>query len=186
MKIDENSPSMHIIKKLAKLRVSEIAIEKIERLAAKIGIDENQLLHLYVEAKNNVHKERFNRVPYNDRVLFLPQCLRSKNCPAKLNEFGYECAECGNCEVNEIIDYAKKVGYRKVFIVSGGSMVKKILSLERPKACLGIGCDKELILGSFICEKYNTIPQGIPLLRDGCTETEVDLEILLETLQRRS
>lgn len=186
MKLDKNPTSMLLIEKLAKLRVSEIALGKIERLATKIGIDENQLLHLYVEAKNNVHKEKFNRVPYSNRVLFLPQCLRSKNCSAKLSKFGYECAKCGNCEVKKIIDYAKEIGYKKVFIVSGGSMVKKILSLERPKACLGIACDKELILGGFICEKFNIILQGVQLLRDGCTETAVDLEVLFGTLQRRS
>ena len=186
MKIDETSPSMHIIKKLAKLRVSEIAIEKIERLATKLGIDEDQLLHLYLEAKNNVHRERFNRVPYSDRILFLPQCLRSKECIAKLSEFGYKCAKCGKCEIKKIIGFAKKIGYRKVFIVSGGSMAKKILSLERPKACVGIACNRELILGSFICEKFNIILQGISLLRDGCTETVVDSESLLNTLQRKS
>ncbi len=65
-------------------------------------------------------------------------------------------------------------------------MVKKILSIEKPKACVGIACDKELILGGFLCEKFNIIPQGIQLLRDGCTETAVDLEVLLGALQRRS
>ncbi len=125
MKLDKNPTSMLLIEKLSKLRVSEIALEKIERLATKIGIDENQLLHLYVEAKNNFHKKRFNRVPYSNRILFLPQCLRSKDCPAKLSKFGYECAECGNCEIKKIIDYAKEIGYRKVFIVSGGSVWSK-------------------------------------------------------------
>jgi len=183
MKNVENSPSMGIIKKLAKLRVSEIALEKIERLAVKAGIDENQLLNLYVETKNNLYRKKFANVPFSDRILILPQCLRPKDCHAKLNELGYECEKCGNCEIKKIIERSNKIGYKKAYIVSGGSMVKKILTLERPKACLGIACVKELVLGSFIFEKFGVVPQGLALLKDGCVETVVDMNSLLTSLQ---
>jgi hypothetical protein len=183
MKNVENSPSMGIIKKLAKLRVSEIALEKIERLAAKAGIDENQLLNLYVDTKNNVYRKKFASIPFTDRILILPQCLRPKDCNAKLNELGYECEKCGNCEIKKIIELSEKIGYKKTYIVSGGSMVKKILTLERPKACLGIACVKELVLGSFLFEKFGIVPQGLVLLKDGCVETAVDMSSLLSSLQ---
>jgi hypothetical protein len=183
MKDDSNSPSMEIIKKLAKSRVSEIALEKIESLATKAGIDENQLLNLYVDIKNSAYRKKFASVSFSDRILILPQCLRPKDCPAKLNELGYECSKCGKCKIEKIIELANKIGYKKVYIVSGGSMVKKILSLERPKACLGIACVKELILGSFICEKFDVVPQGLSLLKDGCIETVVDMNNLLSSLQ---
>ena len=103
MIVDKKSPSMEIIRKLAKLRVSEIALEKIERLAAKAGIDENQLLSLYVDTKNNVYRKKFASVPFSERILILPQCLRPRDCPAKLNELGYQCMECGKCDITKIM-----------------------------------------------------------------------------------
>ena len=42
MKVDVNSSSMRIIKTLSRLKISEVALGKLERLAAKLGIDEEQ------------------------------------------------------------------------------------------------------------------------------------------------
>ncbi len=180
---DKKSPSMEIIKKLAKLRVSEIALEKIERLAAKAGIDENQLLSLYVDTKNNAYRKKFASVPFSERILILPQCLRPRDCPAKLNELGYKCMNCGKCDIKKIIKIAKDTGYKNTYIVSGGSVVNKIFSIEKPKACFGIACAKELILASFVCEKFGIIPQGLSLLKDGCIDTIVNMKNLISTLQ---
>lgn len=69
---------------------------------------------------------------------------------------------------------AKNLGYKDVFIILGGSVAKKILNKEKPKACLGVSCLKELVLGSFVCEKLGVAAQGIALLRDGCVETAVN------------
>jgi hypothetical protein len=165
---------MHLIEELSKLKVSGIAVAKIERFAAKIGVDENKLLELYVKTKNIAGKERFAATPYSERILFLPQCLRAKECPAKLESHGYECQECGKCELPQVTRQALNLGYRNVFILPGGSIVAKIFAKARPKACLGIACLKELVLGSYVCEKFGIIAQGVPLLRDGCVNTDVD------------
>lgn len=186
MTANKNPPSMRILEKLSKLKISEVVLGKLERLAAKMGIDEDQLFHLYLEVKNNAYSEKFARIPFSDRVLFLPQCLRAEKCHAKLNRSGYECLECGKCDVKKIIGLAKHYGYKKVYIVSGGSMTQKLLSLEKPKACLGIACVKELILGSFVCEKFGIIPQGISLLRDGCVDTCVDWKSMSTVLRSRA
>jgi len=165
---------MRLIEALSKLRVSGIAVAKIERFAAKIGVDENKLLELYVKTKNMAGKERFTATPYSERILFLPQCLRAKECPAKLGSYGYICQECGKCELLQVTRQALSLGYRSVFILPGGSIVAKIFAKARPKACLGIACLKELVLGSYVCEKLGVIAQGVPLLRDGCVNTDVD------------
>jgi len=165
---------MRLIEELSKLKVSGIAVAKIERFAAKIGVDENKLLELYVKTKNIAGKERFAATPYSERILFLPQCLRARECPAKLGSHGYECQECGKCELLQVTHQALSLGYKSVFILPGGSIVAKIFAKVRPRACLGIACLKELVLGSYVCEKFDVIAQGIPLLRDGCVNTDVD------------
>jgi hypothetical protein len=90
---------MRAIEKLAKLRLSEVALSRFERIAAKMGVDENRVLELYIEAKNNSGRERFKNIRHSDRILLLPQCLRSRDCNAKLGELGYDCNNCGKCKI---------------------------------------------------------------------------------------
>ncbi len=80
---------MWAIEKIAKLKLSEIAVSRIERIAARLGVDENRVLELYVEAKNNFGRDKFATIPYSERILLLPQCLRSRDCPAKSSADGY-------------------------------------------------------------------------------------------------
>ena len=177
---------MRVIEKLAESRVSGIAIRKLEKLAAKMGVDEKELFQLYVKTKNTASKEMFAAIPYRERILLLPQCLRSRECPAKLGEYGYECQECGKCNIKEVIHMAKTLGYKDAFILPGGSIAKKILLKVKPKACLGVACFKELVLGSFLCEKLGVIVQGVALLRDGCVNTLVDWKSLNDALHLSS
>jgi len=185
MKRSESGSVMRMIEKLAESKVSGIAIQKLEKLAAKMGVDEKELFQLYVKTKNTASREKFAATPYRERILLLPQCLRSRECPAKLGEYGYECQECGKCNIKEVIHMAKTLGYEDVFILPGGSIVTKILAKARPKACLGVACLKELVLGSFVCEKFGIIAQGVALLRDGCVETLVDWKSINDALHLR-
>jgi len=185
MKRSESGSVMRVIEKLAESKVSGVAIQKLEKLAAKMGVDEKELFQLYVKTKNTAFKEKFAATPHRERILLLPQCLRSRECPAKLGEYGYECQECGKCNIKEVIHMAKTLGYKDAFIIPGGSIVAKILAKARPKACLGVACLKELVLASFACEKIGIIGQGVALLRDGCVETLVDWKSLNDTLHLR-
>jgi hypothetical protein len=48
---------------------------------------------------------------------------------------------------------------------------------------LGVAYAKELILGSFLCEKMGVVGQGFELLKDGCINTIVDMKGLNEILK---
>ncbi len=177
---------MRIIEKIAETRLSGVAIQKLERFAAKMGVDEKDLFQLYVKTKNSASREKFASTPYSERILFLPQCLRSRECPAELGEYGYECQECGKCQLKKIIRLAKNLGYKGAFILPGGSIAKNIILKVKPKACIGVACFKELVLGSFLCEKIGVLAQGVALLRDGCVNTLVDWKSVNDALHIRS
>ena len=185
MKRKESGSVMRLIEKLSESKFSGIAIQKLEQFAAKMGVEEKDLFQLYVKTKNSASREKFASTPYNERILLLPQCLRSRECPAELGEYGYECQECGKCNLKKIIHLTKKLGYKGTFILPGGSIAKKILLEIKPKASLGVACFKELVLGSFLCEKLGVIGQGVALLRDGCVNTIADWKSLNDTLHLR-
>lgn len=176
---------MRVVKKIAKTKLSGVALQKLEQLATKVGVEEKELFQLYVETKNRSLKKKFASTPYNQRILLLPQCLRAKDCTAELGKYGYKCKECGRCSVEKIKHVTKDLGYKGTFILPGGSIAKKILVEMKPKASLGVACFKELVLGSFLCEKLGIVGQGVALLKDGCIDTLVDWKVLNQTLNIR-
>jgi len=127
MNQEDNSSIMRIVKKIAKTKISGVALQKLEQVATKMGVEENELLRLYVETKNRSLIKNFSSTPYNERALLLPQCLRAKDCPAELGKYGYECQQCGRCSIAKIIQLTKDLGYKGTFILPGGSLAKKIL-----------------------------------------------------------
>jgi len=183
MNQEDKSSVMRIVKKIAKTKLSGLALQKLEQVATKMGVEETELLRLYVETKNRSLIEGFASTPYNERILLLPQCLRAKDCPAELGKYGYECQECGKCIIKTIKQISKKLGYKGTFILPGGSIAKNLLLELKPQACIGVACFKELVLGSFLCEKIGIIGQGVALLRDGCINTIVDLKTLNDALK---
>jgi hypothetical protein len=178
MNDSENSSIMRVVKKLAKTKLSSLALHKLEQFANKVGVEEQELFQLYVEAKNRSMIESFAATPYSERVVLLPQCLRAKDCPAEIGKYGYECQQCGRCSVAKIVQMTKDLGYKGTFILPGGSLAKKILVELKPKASLGVACSKELVMGSYLCEKVGIIGQGVNLLKDGCINTIVDMKAL--------
>ena len=183
MNEDENSSIMRVVKKLAKTKLSSLALHKLEQLATKVGVEEQELFQLYVDAKNRSLIDSFAATPYNERVVLLPQCLRAKDCPAEIGKYGYECQQCGRCSVTKIMQMTKELGYKGTFIMPGGSLAKKVLVELKPKASLGVACYKELVMGSYLCEKVGVIGQGVELLKDGCINTIVNMKALKEALK---
>ena len=179
----EENILIQLIEKLSESKIGEIALVKLEQMAAKSGIDEKRLLALYVKTKNLAYKKVFSKIPFSERILLLPQCLRPCNCPASFKEFSYECKNCSNCKLGEIINFAKKLGYKGVYLISGGSIVSKIFERIKPKACIGVACLKELILGGFVAEKFGIIPQCVALSKDGCVNTEVEWSTVKKVIE---
>ena len=64
-------------------------------------------------------------------------------------------------------------------------MAQKILLELKPKASLGVACVKELVLGSYLCEKVGVIGQGVELLKDGCINTVVNIKTVNEAMKVR-
>ncbi len=63
----ENSSIMRVVKKIAKTKLSSLAVHKLEQIANKVGVEEKELFQLYVEAKNRSQIDSFAATPYNER-----------------------------------------------------------------------------------------------------------------------
>ena len=76
-----------------------------------------------------------------ENLIFLPHCLRSQDCKARLDANGYNCINCGKCEIGGFKKQAEEAGYH-VFIVPGASMVKKIVKEHgSAEMIIGVACE---------------------------------------------
>ncbi len=145
-----------------------------------IGLQPKYFNSIVVDVKNSINMKNFKKIPPKERVIVLPQCLRSIDCPAKLSsEKGIKCVECGLCYIKEFKEKTEALGYR-VFILPGGTFVKRILQKIKPRAVLGVACFTDLFEGIRICEDAKIPVQGVLLKTTGCVETIVDWDEVWE------
>ena len=135
---------------------------------------------------NKEYALAYSKTDYPDRLVLLPQCLRStKDCKAAEHSAQYICKRCGACKVTAIAEKAEELGYRGVRMLKGGSAIARLLDELKPGAVLGVACGFEGALGMLECERKETPAQFVALVRDGCADTDVELEAVIELLEFR-
>ena len=138
----------------------------------------------FAEKKNREHARAFAAVPFAERIVFVPQCLRATGrCRAEEKGAEYVCTRCGGCSVAAISRRAMELGYMGLKILKGGSAVARHVEKMKPKAVLGLACQYEGALGIFECERLGVAVQFVPLLRDGCADTDVELNEVIKVLE---
>jgi len=159
------------------------AASAAESIGKSLGLSEALIQFAHVELRNAVYEPEFKKIPFSERALFLPHCARnSKTCKASNDEEGFHCKHCGACGISDAVKLAKKLGYTQIFMVPGGSMVKKMLEKYKPRAAIGVSCFHEAIMAFELTKQVNVIPQVVMLLKDGCKDTTIDMNLLEEKL----
>ncbi len=164
--------------------VPPLMLEELRRHAKKIVTDEKlpskYLDYVIVILNNAVWRDTFAAIPYDRRIMLIPQCLRnSELCRAENDEFGLLCEQCGACPIGKLQSAAERLGYI-VLVSEGTTVVTRLLESGKVDAVLGISC-LSVLEKTFPHMSAEAIPgQAMPLLRDGCRDTEVDLSELME------
>jgi hypothetical protein len=154
-----------------------------EAIGKSLGLSDSMVQYTHIEIRNAVYENDFKKIPIKERALFLPHCTRrTSTCAAVQDETGYHCKRCGACDIDKAIKLAQNLGYEKIFIVPGGSMVKKILDKYNPKAAIGVSCFHEAVMAFEAANSSNVVPQAVLLLKDGCKDTIINLPLLEEKL----
>lgn len=150
-----------------------------KKFAENVGVDGKIVDQIGVEVRNKVNEKLFKKIKPKDKILVLPHCLRHSDCQANLEKSGIVCRNCNKCVISVLKSKGEEMGY-KVFIIPGSQFLKKILEENKFKAILGVACYQDLNLCMMKVSKFSV--QGVPLLRDGCVNTKVDLRVVLEKM----
>ena len=134
-----------------------------------------------IQITNSLLKDPFKQA--NKRVLFLPHCCRKymdQRCKAHFDPdiASYLCRHCSeDCQVHKATILAKKENY-DVYVLPGGSCIRKIFQKNSYEGVIGVACTDELKLGTKILKQFHIPSQSIPLVKNGCSGTQFNFETL--------
>ncbi len=167
--------------------VPPLSREELESHAALLltqnGLPAGRLPFMAMLLTNAVWQDVVASVPFDRRLLLLPQCLRSQErCRGERDEAGLLCARCGACVIDDILREAETLGY-VTLVAEGATVVRMLLSGGKIDAVIGVGC-LDSLERVFPDMARHAIPGlAVPLLTDGCRDTTLDRAWLSETLR---
>ena len=164
------------------LFVVDLLYSPFKTIARLLKMDEHYIDNLAIRVRDDINKEKFKKVPAEKTLIFLPHCLRHKNCPATLQKEGLNCTKCGLCSIGVIKKKADPLGY-KTYIVPGSSFVKKIVRENKFKAVIGVACHEDLNQVMMLLSDF--CPQGVLLKKTGCFETTVNVKEVFEKIDSK-
>lgn len=151
-------------------------------IAKVLKLDDHLIDNMSIQIRDDINKKRFKEIPAKETLIFLPHCLRHKDCPATLQKNGVNCTCCGLCSIGVIKNKAEPKGY-KLYIVPGSSFVKKIVMENKFKAVIGVACHEDLNQMMMLLSDF--CPQGVLLKKTGCYETKVDVSEVLKIINSK-
>ena len=169
--------------------VAPLSLAEIEAHADRVlqggGIDPRFKGFVSVLVGNEACRETVAAIPFERRILLLPQCLRSSTtCRAESDALGLLCEECGRCAIGTLQREAEALGY-VVLVAEGTTAVGALLMRGEADAVIGVSC-LHALERSFGRMTAHAVPGlAVPLIRNGCVDTDVDLDWVREALYLR-
>lgn len=142
-----------------------------------IGINdwpENDRDLIAVYLNNELWKSTVSSIPYERRIMLLPQCLaNSEKCSAPSDIYGLLCQKCGACSISYLMEQADSLGI-STLVAEGGTVVAGLIETGQVDAVIGVSCLDALEKIFPYMVKHAVPGIAIPLLKDGCKDTIVD------------
>lgn len=164
------------------LFIVDLLYSPFKTIANLLKFDEHLIDDIAIKFRDDINQEKFRKIPAEKTLIFLPHCLRHRDCPATLQKEGLNCTECGLCSIGVIKKKSEPLGY-KLYIVPGSSFVKKIVKENKFKAVLGVACHEDLSQMMMLLSDF--CPQGVLLEKTGCFETKVNVKKVFEKIDSK-
>jgi len=125
-------------------------------------------------------------IPYNQRLMLLPQCLRKKGiCTATFDAMGLLCNSCGACHIDPFLTEAEDLGYATL-VSEGTAAVMSVVQSGQVAAFVGVSCLSTLEKVFPFMSTFKLPAIAVPLMQDDCMRTEVDADWVREYLYARA
>lgn len=152
-------------------------------LIRKLDIAEEYLNFAIVLAGNEAWRKIITATPFHRRLLLLPQCLKNEgSCKGTMDELGLICAGCRGCVLDDVLSEAEKLGYTTL-VAEGTAVAVGLVEEGSIDAVIGVSC-MPVLQRSFDQVSKAAVPViGLPLMYDGCSNTNLDYGWLLDEIR---
>jgi hypothetical protein len=139
-----------------------------------LGIQPDEIRGSFVEMNNSLVRASARLVPGDRLLLLLPHCLQNFECPHRVTSEVRNCRRCGGCEITGLISLCDDYGV-KISIATGGTLARRVIVETRPRAIVGVACERDLTSG--IQDSYPIPVIGVLNERPfgPCRDTRVEL-----------
>ena len=127
-------------------KIVSMLFHPIAFIASRIGISKDEIRKIFVKLSNTYiysNKYDFN---VEDILILVPHCIQKHSCKLKVTNKIENCAKCGLCNVSDLANLKEVFGVR-VFIATGGTLARKIIMENKPKAVIAVACERDLTSG---------------------------------------
>ena len=153
-----------------------------ERVLGELTLSREYLGFAMVAVDNAFWRDAFAGVPSHRRLLLLPTCLRNQTaCQGGHESALFTCGACGGCVIRNMQQKAESLGYEVIVSEGTTAAVDRVMEGGRD-AILGIACLDSLEKSFHRVMDLGIAHQSFPLLRDGCRDTEAEVDLVMEAL----
>ena len=149
------------------------------KFAPLLGASRDRLIHSFVEVSNAATRASRARVARPGPVLvLLPRCLQRPECAQPVAEDVESCKRCGQCAVAAALALRDELGGVEMVVLTGGSSVPGLVRRLRPRAVVGVACEREILAGIEAVEGCAVLGVANQRPHGPCRGTVIDLDEL--------
>ncbi|WP_163717252.1 polyprenyl synthetase family protein [Mangrovibacterium lignilyticum] len=194
LKVPKDVKLRNLLRHAANAEVTErqlqppMGFEQLETLAEELlekqNVDREYLDFTIVLCGNALWRDVIAATPFDRRLLLLPQCLKNtQSCQGEMDSLGLICAGCKGCQIDSVLSKAEALGYTTL-VAEGTTVAVGLVEEGAIDAVIGVSC-MPVLQRSFGPVSRAAVPvMGLPLLYDGCENTNVDYGWLFEEMHQ--
>ena len=156
------------------LKIVNILFPIIILIASIVGIPKNYIRNIYVKLNNKyIYSNKYN-LRCEDILILIPHCVQKNSCKLKVTTDIDNCKTCGLCNIGDLVNLKQKFNV-DIFVATGGTLARKIIVDNKPKAIIAVACERDLTSGVQDVKKipvlgvFNKRPNG------PCVDTSVNI-----------
>ena len=160
--------------------------EDLERagqiVLARLELPRRFLGFAMVAVSNAFWRPLLEAIPFHRRLFLLPHCLSDRSaCAGSYDSVGLHCAGCGSCEIHALKTQAERLGYSVLVAEGTSSLFLQVLEGD-VDAIFGVACLDSLEKSFSHLVDLGVAHMAVPLLKDGCRDTEAEIDQIRELL----
>lgn len=155
--------------------ITRCMLPVISNICEFVNTPKDEIRKIFIKINNAyIYSNKYN-FNSEDLIILIPHCIQNHNCKLKVTNYIENCKKCGMCKINELLEIKEKYN-TKVFIATGGTLARKIIIDNRPKAVIAVACERDLtsgvrdVRGIPVLGVFNSRPNG------PCIDTNINIK----------